>query len=155
MVEPRRTLLDALRVDCGLTGTKKCCDMGNCGACTVVVNGEAVYSCLMLASECEGAEVSTVEGLASGDQLHPLQQAFMDEDAFQCGYCTAGQLMSLKALFDTTPDADEEAIRLAVAGNLCRCGAYRHILAAAASVSTAKAGLATDATATVSDKARK
>lgn len=147
MVEPRRTLLDALRVDCGLTGTKKCCDMGNCGACTVIVNGEAVYSCLMLASECDGAEVSTVEGLASAEKLHPLQQAFIDEDAFQCGFCTAGQLMSLKALFDVTPDADEEAIRLAVAGNLCRCGAYRHILAAAASVSTAQSGRASDATA--------
>ncbi len=133
-VEPRRTLLDALRHNLGLTGAKKACDMGNCGACTVHLDGRAVYSCLVLAVDCEGREVTTIEGVAAGSdegELHPLQRAFIEADAFQCGYCTPGQIMSLKALFDRTPHPSDEEIERAVCGNLCRCGAYQHILKAA------------------------
>ncbi|HWI38784.1 MAG TPA: (2Fe-2S)-binding protein [Burkholderiales bacterium] len=132
--EPRRTLLDALRHDLGLTGAKKACDMGNCGACTVHLDGRAVYSCLVLAVDCAGREVTTIEGLAAGSNegsLHPLQRAFIEADAFQCGYCTPGQIMSLKALFDRTPRPSDEDIERALSGNLCRCGAYQHILKAA------------------------
>lgn len=131
LVEPRRSLLDALRHDCGLHGAKKVCDQGNCGACTVLLDGQAVYACLVLALECEGCRVDTVEGLSEGEVLHPLQRAFLDADALQCGYCTPGQLMSLKALFDLDPRPDDAAIVRALAGNLCRCGAYAHILDAA------------------------
>jgi xanthine dehydrogenase YagT iron-sulfur-binding subunit len=129
-VEPRRTLLDALRTNLGLTGAKKACDMGNCGACTVQLDGEAVYSCLVLAVDCAGREVTTIEGVGNGE-LHPLQRAFIDADAFQCGFCTPGQLMSLKALFDHTPHPSDEEIERALSGNLCRCGAYQHIAKAA------------------------
>ena len=132
--EPRRTLLDALRHNLGLTGAKKACDMGNCGACTVQLDGRAVYSCLVLAVDCAGREVTTIEGLASGGnegELHPLQRAFIEADAFQCGYCTPGQIMSLKALFDRTPQPSDDEIERALSGNLCRCGAYQHILKAA------------------------
>lgn len=130
-VEPRRTLLDALRLDCGLTGTKKVCDRGNCGACTVLLDGEAVYACLALAVECDGHRVTTIEALAANGQLDALQRAFVAHDALQCGYCTPGQIMSLKALFDREPAPTEADIVDAVAGNLCRCGAYRNILDAA------------------------
>jgi xanthine dehydrogenase YagT iron-sulfur-binding subunit len=130
MVEPRRTLLDALRHDLGLTGTKKVCDVGTCGACTVIVDGRAMYACLMLAIDCEGREIRTVEGLAQGNDLHPLQAAFIRHDAFQCGYCTSGQLMSLQSLLETHPNPTDSQIHRAVTGNLCRCGAYRNILAA-------------------------
>ena len=126
-VEARRTLLDALRVDLGLTGAKKACDMGNCGACTVLVDGEAVCSCLLLALECSGSEITTIEGL----QNDPLQRAFVEADAFQCGYCTPGQIMSLRALLNANPNPSDEDIVRAVSGNLCRCGAYRNILRAA------------------------
>lgn len=130
-VEPRHVLLDLLRENLKLTGTKKVCEMGNCGACTVLLDGEPVYSCLVLAVECAGREVATIEGLGTEDALDPLQQAFIDADALQCGYCTPGQLMSLKALFkrSQTPTADQ--IRRAVSGNLCRCGAYENIVRAA------------------------
>jgi aerobic-type carbon monoxide dehydrogenase small subunit (CoxS/CutS family) len=128
--EPRRTLLEALRHNLGLTGAKKACDMGNCGACTVQLDGRAVYSCLVLAVDCAGRDVTTIEGLANGE-LHPLQRAFIEADAFQCGYCTPGQIMSLKALFDRTPQPSDEEIERALSGNLCRCGAYQHIVAAA------------------------
>jgi xanthine dehydrogenase YagT iron-sulfur-binding subunit len=125
--EPRRTLLDALRNDLGLTGAKKSCDMGNCGACTVLVDGQAVYSCLLFAIDCGGSAIATVEGLEDD----PIQKAFIEADAFQCGFCTPGQIMSLKALFNrTSAPSDEELVR-AVSGNLCRCGAYRNILRAA------------------------
>lgn len=139
-VEPRRTLLDALRHDCGLTGTKKVCDMGNCGACTVILDGRTVYACLVLAAECEGQSVTTIEcsGHDEAPWLPALQQAFMDHDAFQCGYCTPGQLMSLSALFNENSTPDEQAITEAVTGNLCRCGAYRHILKAASAVADAE-----------------
>ena len=130
LVEPRRTLLDALRTSLGLTGTKKVCDMGTCGACTVLLDGQATYSCLLLAVECEGREVVTIEGLGQGDELDPIQRAFVAADAYQCGFCTPGQIMSLRALLDETPAPSDEEIMRAVSGNLCRCGAYRHILEA-------------------------
>lgn len=127
MAEPRRTLLDALRHDLGLTGAKKVCDMGNCGACTVVVDGKAMYACLLLAVDCDGRDITTIEGLAHGETLDPVQEAFIEMDAFQCGYCTPGQIMSLRALMDEHPDPSDEDIHRAVTGNLCRCGAYQHI----------------------------
>jgi len=130
LVEPRRTLLDALRHDLELTGTKKVCDMGDCGACTVIVDGRAMYACLLLAIDCDGREIRTIEGVAQGDALDPLQQAFIEHDAFQCGFCTSGQIMSLRALLDAHPNASEEQIRTAVSGNICRCGAYPNIVAA-------------------------
>ena len=130
LVEPRRTLLDALRHDLGLTGTKKVCDMGDCGACTVMLDGETIYACLKLAVDCDGQAVTTIEGLARGDRLDPVQQAFIEADAFQCGFCTPGQIMSLRALLDHDANPSEAAITRAVTGNLCRCGAYRHIIAA-------------------------
>jgi len=129
--EPRRTLLDALRLDCGLTGAKKGCDMGNCGACTVLLDGEAVYSCLVLAADCAGRAVTTVEGLAADGKLHRLQEAFIAADAFQCGFCTPGQLMALAALFGRVPQPSDAQIMRALSGNLCRCGAYQHIVRAA------------------------
>jgi xanthine dehydrogenase YagT iron-sulfur-binding subunit len=130
-VEPRRTLLDVLRDDLCLTGTKKVCDMGECGACTVLLDDKAVYSCLLLAIECEGHQILTIEGLSNGNDLDPIQQAFIDQDAFQCGFCTPGQIMSIKALILKNPDPTPEEIRTAVSGNLCRCGAYSRIFAAA------------------------
>lgn len=129
--DPRLTLLDVLRDDLGLTGAKKGCDMGNCGACTVIVDGKAMYACLMLAVDWADHSIRTVEGLAQGDALDPVQQAFLDADAFQCGFCTPGQVMSLRALLDADPHPDDDALRAAMSGNLCRCGAYRNILRAA------------------------
>jgi xanthine dehydrogenase YagT iron-sulfur-binding subunit len=127
LVEPRRTLLDALRYDLELTGTKKVCDMGDCGACTVIVDGRAMYSCLLLAVDCDGREIVTIEGLARGNQLDPIQEAFIQEDAFQCGFCTPGQIMSLRSLLDQQGEPTDEEIERAVTGNLCRCGAYLNI----------------------------
>ena len=131
LVEPRRTLLDALRHNLGLTGAKKVCDVGDCGACTVIVDGRAVYSCLLLAVDCDGREITTIEGLSKGNELDPVQEAFIRQDAFQCGYCTPGQVMSVRALLDVHPEPTDEQILRAVTGNLCRCGAYSNILAAA------------------------
>lgn len=130
-VPPQRTLLDALRDELGLTGAKKVCDEGSCGACTVLVDGRPVYSCLTLAVACEGRAVETVEGLARDGELHPVQQAFIAKDAFQCGFCTPGQVMSIVALLraETAPTSDD--VKRAVAGNLCRCGAYPNIVEAA------------------------
>src|SRR3954468_1612572 len=110
MLEPRRTLLDALRNDLNLTGTKKVCDMGDCGACTVLVNGRAMYSCLRLAVDWEGSEITTIEGLGKGEELDPIQQAFIQACAFQCGFCTPGQIMSLRALLDEQSSPSEEDI---------------------------------------------
>jgi xanthine dehydrogenase YagT iron-sulfur-binding subunit len=138
-VEPRQTLLDVLRRDLGLSGTKEVCGMGNCGACTVLVDGDAVYSCLLLAVECEGHAIETVEGLGDGQRLSPVQQAFVDCDALQCGFCTPGQVLSVEALLRRDPTPDEDAIVEALSGNLCRCGAYRHILDAARRAATAVA----------------
>lgn len=131
LVQARRTLLDTLRDDLGLTGTKKVCDMGNCGACTVIVDDRTQYSCLMLAVECEGRQIRTVEGLETEDGLHPVQQAFIEEDAFQCGFCTPGQVLSVVSLLERNPRPSEDAVRVAVSGNLCRCGAYPKIFKAA------------------------
>lgn len=130
-IDPERTLVEALREDLGLTGTKASCEMGDCGSCTVLLDGQAVYSCLVLAAECADRAVETVEGLADGQDLQPLQSAFVDCDALQCGYCTPGQLMSLEGLRRRVPDPTEADVERAVQGNLCRCGAYRHILQAA------------------------
>ena len=130
LVEPRRTLVDALRHDFEMTGTKKVCDMGNCGACTVNVNGRAMYSCLLLAVDCDGLEITTVEGVADGNELDPLQRAFIEMDAFQCGFCTSGQIMSLRALLEAHENPTDEEIERAVTGNICRCGAYPNIIAA-------------------------
>jgi xanthine dehydrogenase YagT iron-sulfur-binding subunit len=127
LVEPRRTLLDAIRHDLELTGTKKVCDIGDCGACTVVVDGRAMYSCLLLAVDCDGRDITTIEGIANGQALSPLQEAFIEKDAFQCGFCTSGQIMSLHALLTVDPNASDAAIERAVTGNICRCGAYPNI----------------------------
>lgn len=130
-VEPRRTLLDALRHDLSLTGTKKVCDIGNCGACTVNVDGRAMYACLLLAVDCDGRAITTIEGVADGDRLDPLQEAFIEHDAFQCGFCTPGQIMNLRALLEHNDAPTEAQIQRAVTGNLCRCGAYPNIVKAA------------------------
>jgi xanthine dehydrogenase YagT iron-sulfur-binding subunit len=132
-IEPRVTLLDALREQLALTGTKKGCDMGQCGACTVLVDGKRIDSCLALAAQQEGREITTIEGLARGD-LHPMQAAFLAEDAFQCGYCTPGQILSAIALLNEGRPATDEQIREGMSGNICRCGAYPNIVAAIRSV---------------------
>ena len=133
-VEPWTTLLDLLREREFLTGTKKGCDHGQCGACTVLVDGKRMNSCLLLAVTRDGADITTIEGLANGDSLHPLQQAFMDHDAFQCGYCTPGQICSAKALIDEGVAHTRDEVREAMSGNLCRCGAYTNIVDAVLSV---------------------
>jgi len=133
-VDARTTLLDALREHLGLPGTKKGCDHGQCGACTVHIDGRRVLSCLTLAVMAEGAEVTTIEGLGDPDHLHPMQAAFIKHDALQCGYCTPGQIMSACALLVEQPHPSLPQIREGMAGNLCRCGAYRGISAAVAEV---------------------
>ncbi|MDQ3676272.1 MAG: 2Fe-2S iron-sulfur cluster-binding protein [Actinomycetota bacterium] len=144
-IDPRTTVLDALREHLGSTSPKKGCDHGQCGACTVLVEGRRVTTCLSLAVACDGAEITTAEGLAAGEELHPLQQAFIDHDAFQCGYCTPGQICSAVGMLDeaqagfashVTADLNAEVvlgndeIRERMSGNLCRCGAYVNIVAA-------------------------
>ena len=129
-IDPRTTLLDALRENLGLTGTKKGCDMGQCGACTVLVDGKRIDSCLALAAQHDGRKITTIEGLAEGSKLHPMQAAFIEEDAFQCGYCTPGQILSAVALLREGRASTDEEIREGMSGNLCRCGAYPNILAA-------------------------
>ena len=129
-LEPRVTLLDALRDRLGLTGTKKGCDHGQCGACTVHIDGERVLACLTLAAQAEGRTITTIEGLAREGELHPVQAAFLEQDAFQCGYCTPGQIMSAVACIREGHAGSDEEIREYMAGNLCRCGAYPHIVAA-------------------------
>jgi xanthine dehydrogenase YagT iron-sulfur-binding subunit len=129
-IAPWTTLLDLLREQLGLTGTKKGCDHGQCGACTVLVNGKRINSCLTLAVMKDGAEVTTIEGLATGERLHPLQKAFIEHDAFQCGYCTPGQICSALGLIREGRAKTADDIRELMSGNLCRCGAYPNILAA-------------------------
>lgn len=129
-LEARTTLLDALRDELALTGTKKGCDQGACGACTVLVDGKRVVSCLMLAAQCDGRMITTIEGLASEGELHPVQQAFIRHDAFQCGYCTPGQIMSAVSLLAEGRAGTDADIREFMSGNLCRCGAYPNIVAA-------------------------
>jgi xanthine dehydrogenase YagT iron-sulfur-binding subunit len=129
--DPRVTLLDLLRERLGLTGAKKGCDRGQCGACTVLVNGRRINSCLTLAASLDGAEILTIEGLAEGDRLHPVQAAFIAHDGFQCGFCTPGQIMSAVGLIrEGQAGTDPERIREGMSGNLCRCGAYAGILEA-------------------------
>jgi len=128
-VEPEMTLLDLLRDELELTGTKKGCDAGDCGACTVILNGEAVNSCLVLALEASGKEVTTIEGLAKGTQLHPLQEAFMQHGAVQCGFCTPGMILSAKALLDENAEPTEDEVKESIAGNICRCTGYVKIIA--------------------------
>jgi len=134
-VEPRRTLLDFLRDDLNLTGTKKGCDLGNCGACTVLMDGKPINSCLVLAVEAEGSGILTIEGLSEGSKLHPLQEAFIEHGAVQCGYCTPGMILSAKALLQENPRPTEEEVRVAIAGNLCRCTGYKKIVEAILSLS--------------------
>jgi xanthine dehydrogenase YagT iron-sulfur-binding subunit len=129
-LEPRTTLLDALREELRLTGTKKGCAQGSCGACTVHVDGRRVNACLTLAARCEGKAITTIEGLAKDGELHPMQAAFLARDGLQCGYCTPGQIMSATALVEEGRAVSDAAIREWMSGNICRCGAYPHILAA-------------------------
>lgn len=137
-VPSRRTLLDLLRDDLDLTGTKKVCDMGHCGACTVLRNEVAVLSCITLAAACDAETIATIEGLAGTEgELTALQQAFIDRDGFQCGFCTPGQIMSATALLAENPAPTEDEIREYMAGNLCRCGAYKGIIEAIQQASTA------------------
>jgi aerobic-type carbon monoxide dehydrogenase small subunit (CoxS/CutS family) len=130
LVETHRTLLEVLREVIGLTGTRNGCDMGECGACTVMLNGRPVNACLVLAHEADGQEVLTIEGLAQGGRLHPLQQAFVDHGAIQCGFCTPGMTMAAKALLDKNLEAGREDIKKALKGNLCRCTGYTKIIEA-------------------------
>lgn len=139
-VEPRVSLLDALREHLGLTGSKKGCDQGTCGACTVWVDGRRVLACLTLAVTCEGHEVTTIEGLAPGGELHRMQAAFIDRDAFQCGYCTPGQIMSAVALLAEGRAGDDAEIAEWMSGNICRCAAYPNIRAAIRDVRDAAGG---------------
>ncbi len=137
-VEPRQTLLDTLRYDLRLTGTKEGCGDGNCGSCTVLMDGQAVNSCLVLAVEADCHNILTIEGLAQDGKLHPLQQSFIDEGAVQCGFCTPGMIMNAKAILDVNPHPTEEQVRLAIAGNLCRCTGYDKIVRAILKVAEAK-----------------
>lgn len=138
-IEPRVTLLDALRERIGLTGSKKGCDRGQCGACTVLIDGRRINSCLTLAIMHEGDEITTIEGLARGEELHPLQAAFIKHDGFQCGYCTPGQIMSAVGLLAEGCPSSDEGIRECMSGNICRCGAYPGIVAAVQEVREMKA----------------
>lgn len=127
-VAPYKTLLEVLREDLMLTGTKHGCELGECGACTVLVDGQPLLSCLVLTLECEGAKIETIEGMADSGKLHPLQQAFADHGGSQCGYCTGGMLLSARALLESQPSPDRAQIREALSGNLCRCTGYQQII---------------------------
>ena len=131
LVEPRWSLLFVLREKFGLTGTKVGCERGECGACTVLIDGLPRYACMTLAVEAVGQDITTLEGLMKGEELGPVQQAFLEQDAFQCGYCTPGQIMAVEGLLRSNPNPSREEIRQAVSGNLCRCGTYAHIFKAA------------------------
>lgn len=141
LCDPHQSLLDALRVTLGLTGTKEGCGTGDCGACSITVNGRLVCSCLTLAAEAQGKEIATIEGMAVGDELHPLQEKFLEHAALQCGICTPGVLMASKALLERNPDPTETEVRFWLAGNLCRCTGYdkivRAVLATAAELRSA------------------
>lgn len=129
-VEPRVTLLDAIRDVIGLTGTKRGCDTGDCGACTVILNGKAVNACLCLAVEANGCEIVTIEGLRKDSHLHPIQKAFIEHGAIQCGFCTPGMILSAKSLLDRESNPDESQVAAAISGNLCRCTGYAKIIRA-------------------------
>ncbi|HEY3885270.1 MAG TPA: 2Fe-2S iron-sulfur cluster-binding protein [Vicinamibacterales bacterium] len=139
-VEPRVTLLDALRMRADLTGNKRGCDRGACGACTMIVDGRTVYSCSTLAIDVQGKQIRTVDGLASGEQLHPVQQAFCDKDALMCGFCTPGFIMASIGLLETHPNPTPEQIRKGLDGNICRCGTYPRIFEAVSSVKGVRRG---------------
>jgi xanthine dehydrogenase YagT iron-sulfur-binding subunit len=130
VVDPRTTVLDLVREHLGLTGTKRVCDRGECGACTVLLDGRPVYACLALACACAGARVTTIEGLGRSGRLHPMQRAFLEADAVQCGYCTPGQVLSATALLEQHPRPTLAQIRASLAGNLCRCGTYPKVVRA-------------------------
>jgi xanthine dehydrogenase YagT iron-sulfur-binding subunit len=140
LVEPRWTLLYVLREQLGLTGTKVGCERGECGACTVLIDDVPKYACMILAVEAEGARITTLEGLLDGEKLGAVQQAFVEEDAYQCGYCTPGQIMAVEGLLRADPQPGLEAIRRWMSGNLCRCGAYPHIFKAASRAADLKRG---------------
>ena len=127
-IEPRRTLVEVLRENLGLTGTKKSCNEGDCGACTVLMDGRPVASCLVLAMDAQGKEILTIEGLSEGEKLHPIQEAFLKHGGIQCGFCTPGMVMSAKALLDENPGPTTSEVRKAISGNLCRCTGYQHIV---------------------------
>lgn len=129
-VEPYVRLIDAIRYDIGLTGTKEGCSTGDCGACTVLIDGKPVTSCLVLAVSAEGKEITTIEGISDNGKLHPIQKAFVEHGGIQCGFCTPGMILSAKALLDTNPNPTDEEVRFALAGNLCRCTGYTKIVEA-------------------------
>jgi carbon-monoxide dehydrogenase small subunit len=135
-VKPNRTLVDVLREDLGLTGTKKGCNEGKCGSCTVLMNGLPVNSCMILAAQADGKDILTIEGLADGGRPHPLQEAFVEKGAVQCGYCTPGMILTSKALLDENPNPGMDEIKSAIAGNLCRCTGYSKIIEAITSCTT-------------------
>jgi carbon-monoxide dehydrogenase small subunit len=137
---PNETLLEFLRSRLGITGTKEGCNTGDCGACTVILDGKAVNSCLVLAVETDGSEMTTIEGLSPSGELHPLQQSFVDNGSVQCGFCTPGMIMSAKALIDENPSPTEEDIRFGLAGNLCRCTGYVNIIKAVAAAAKSMRG---------------
>jgi xanthine dehydrogenase YagT iron-sulfur-binding subunit len=127
VVEPQETLLDVLRERLNLTGAKKICDRGECGGCTVLLDGDPIYSCMYLAFRADGAKISTIEGMAQGDELHPLQQAFIDNDAYQCGFCTPGFILASESLLKKNPHPEMEEIKKGLSGNICRCGNFAKI----------------------------
>jgi aerobic-type carbon monoxide dehydrogenase small subunit (CoxS/CutS family) len=127
-IEPWRTLVEVLRENLGLTGTKKSCNEGECGACTVMMDGKPVASCLVLAMDAQGKEIVTIEGISEGEKLHPIQEAFLKYGAIQCGFCTPGMVMSAKAFLDENPKPTSAEVRKAISGNLCRCTGYQHIV---------------------------
>ncbi len=137
-IAPNLRLLDILRDELRLTGTKEGCGVGECGACTVILNGRVANSCMVLAGQCDGSEITTIEGLSTKGKLHPLQQSFIDHGAVQCGFCIPGMIMSAKALLDEKPRPTEEEIRTAIAGNLCRCTGYEQIVEAIKTVAEGK-----------------
>jgi carbon-monoxide dehydrogenase small subunit len=141
-VEPRTILTDVIRDSLGFTGTKKACDMGNCGSCTILMDGKPVVSCLLLAMDAQGKDILTIEGLAKNGKLHPLQQAFIDHGAIQCGFCTPGMLLSAKALLDINPQPTEAEVKRAITGNLCRCTGYHKIVEAILAVAAENKGYA-------------
>jgi aerobic carbon-monoxide dehydrogenase small subunit len=137
-VEPNQTLVDLLRYQLGLTGTKKGCEMGDCGSCTVILDGKAVNSCLVLALQADGRSIQTIEGLETGEGLHPVQEAFVEKGAIQCGFCSSGMILSAKTLLDQKSNPSETEIRRALSGNLCRCTGYQKIIEAVKSVPQSK-----------------